>query len=337
MQQLDIVPAYFEGAVSFERTGSTLRPWRLPFSECRLFEEPFIGQAGKPAGVRVRMKTHASQVGLLLDEPVDELIEPYSLDLVRENEILQTMSLNADDRQVLFDAVEPGAAPLEIWLSHKNTARIKALLIGDDATVEPCPDKRQRWITYGSSISQCGAADSPALTWPAVAARAADVNLTCLGYGGNCHLDPMVARMIRDLPADMISLKLGINVQGGSTLSSRTFPAAVIGLVKIIREKHVNTPIAVISPIVSPPREKKENANLVGLTLPHFRAMARDCVTRLQAAGDPNIKYFNGLELFDEAWIADYLPDNLHPNSEGYGLMGRRFAETVMPWLLEHR
>ena len=33
-------------------------------------------------------------------------------------------------------------------------------------------------------------------------ARTHNLDLTCLGYGGQCHLDPIVASMIRDLPAD---------------------------------------------------------------------------------------------------------------------------------------
>ena len=65
----------------------------------------------------------------------------------------------------------------------------------------------------------------------------------------------MIARMIRDLPADFLSMKVGINIQGGNTLNERTFRAAIIGFVQIVREKHPDTPFAVISPIYSPPRE----------------------------------------------------------------------------------
>ena len=56
-----------------------------------------------------------------------------------------------------------------------------------------------------------------------VVARDQNFNLTCLGYGGQCHLDSMVARMIRDLPANFISMCLGINIQGASSLGPRAF------------------------------------------------------------------------------------------------------------------
>ena len=61
-----------------------------------------------------------------------------------------------------------------------------------------------------------GCAASPATTWPATCARVADLNLTSFGFGGQCHMDQAMARVIRDMEADCISLKLGINVRRAS-------------------------------------------------------------------------------------------------------------------------
>src|SRR5690606_22404431 len=158
---------------------------------------------------------------------------------------------------------------------------IHSLAVGSDATVAPPNDtSRPRWITYGSSITQCASADGPSATWPALVARSLGYDLTCLGLGGNCHRAPMGARLIRGPPADVITLCLGINVYGASSLGPRTFKAAVIGLIQLIRENHPTTPIGVISPIASPPRETKEN--LVGFTLEGMRVEVRDAVDRLQ-------------------------------------------------------
>jgi hypothetical protein len=233
---------------------------------------------------------------------------------------------------VRFEGLPAGDNTYAVWLSQSAPVLLRSIGVPDDAKLEPVTDRRPRWITYGSSISHCGAAHSPARTWPATAARMGDLALTCLGYGGQCHLDPMIARMIRDTPADMISLKVGINIQGGSSLSPRTFKPAVIGAVQIIREKHPDTPIAVISPIISPPRETTDNA--VGLSLSKMRAELEDAVARLvSVTGDCNLYYFNGLDLFGEDLVADYLPDLLHPNGDGYEIMGRRFAELILPTL----
>jgi len=177
----------------------------------------------------------------------------------------------------------------------------------------------------------CRTAASPARTWPAVAARLCNLSLTSLGFGGQCHLDPLVAMTLRDLSADLMTLKLGINVYGSSSLNARSYPAAVIGLVRIIRERHPYTPIGVITAIASPDRERTPNA--VGCTLEDYRSMTRDASHRLMAAGDEKLFLFEGTDLFG-AGDAHLLPDGLHPDAEGYELIGRRFARQVIPRLI---
>ena len=159
-------------------------------------------------------------------------------------------------------------------------------------------------------------------------ARRRQLNLTCLGYGGNCHLEPALACMIREMPADFISLKLGINVYGAASLSPRTFKPAVIGFVQILREKHPDIPIAVVSPIVSAPRETEPNA--VGLSLSLMREEVADAVRRMVDCGDANLHYFDGLRLFGEHLAADYQPDRCHPNGDGYEILGKNFLDSVL-------
>ena len=154
-----------------------------------------------------------------------------------------------------------------------------------------------------------------------------------MGFGGQCHLETMVARLIRDREMDLLTMKLSVNVMGQSSLSPRTFKAAVIGFTQIIREKHPTIPIGIISPIMSPPREATPNA--VGFTLELMREELADAVDRMkQGAGDKNIYYFNGLEMFGETLVDDYLPDGLHPNGDGYEIMGNNATASVLTQLL---
>jgi hypothetical protein len=57
--------------------------------------------------------------------------------------------------------------------------------------------------------------------------RARGWDLTCLGYGGQRHLDPLIACTIRDRYADLISMCVGINIYGQGSLNVRTFLPAV--------------------------------------------------------------------------------------------------------------
>ena len=119
--------------------------------------------------------------------------------------------------------------------------------------LEPArPHGRRRWVHHGSSISHCVGADRPTGTWPVVAARAAGVEVTNLSLAGNCLLDPFVARTIRDQPADLISLKVGINLVNTAAFRLRSFGPAVHGFLDTVREGHPDTPLLVVSPVSCP-------------------------------------------------------------------------------------
>ena len=330
MKSLEIQETYFQGQVSLEKGDGWMRAWRLPFEELRLFPSPgdaLAGRAGTGAGVRVRVRTKARQIGLrLLPAEGDRLF-----DLTIENELVQTVKLDANSEDVLFDDLPSGEKVAEIWLPQRDVAMIRRLLLENGTTVRAAADTRPIWTAYGSSITHCGSAHSPARTWPATAARLRNLNLRCMGFGGNCHLDPMVARVIRDRPADLISLKLGINVYGSGSLNPRTWRGAAIGLVKTIREKHPTAPIAVVSSIPSPPREDTPNG--VGYTLQAMRADLHDAVQRLIECGDGNIHWFEGPDLFTPDLVAEHLPDKLHPDGDGYEQLGKNFAAQVLDTL----
>ena len=128
--------------------------------------------------------------------------------------------------------------------------------IDDGASLSAAPaDTRRKWVHHGSSISHCMEAYSGSRTWPATAAHLADVNLINLGLAGQCHLDQFTARTIRDTPADLISLKCGINIVNGDTLRMRTFAPALHGFLDTVRDGHPDTPLLVVSPILCPAHE----------------------------------------------------------------------------------
>eukprot|EP01043_Picozoa_sp_COSAG02_P008644 COSAG02_NODE_281_length_25776_cov_37.797998_2_plen_331_part_00 len=152
--------------------------------------------------------------------------------------------------EVVFDGLATGAAvAYELWLPHAANVLVHTLEAAEPGTIQRTIDHRPRWLTHGSSITHCSEAHSPSRTWPATAASLADLHLTSLGFGGQCHLDQTVARMIRDTPADVISLKLGINLHNMTSATHRTFAAMALGFIQTIREGHPNTPILIISPI----------------------------------------------------------------------------------------
>ena len=152
---------------------------------------------------------------------------------------------------VRFSGLPAHEADVELWLPHGTATELHALRA--DAPITPAsPDPRRRWVHHGSSISQGGEADSPLGIWPVVAARKAGVRVHSLGFSGQSVADPFVARTMCDLPADLFSIEVGINIVNGDQMRRRTFGPAVHGFVDTLRERHPDTPILLITPVPCP-------------------------------------------------------------------------------------
>ena len=311
----------WQGAVSLQKTEDWVMPWRTPYPQHILFPDPLLERSAMPAGVRISFRSNTTRVsGNIARQKGSGM-----LDLSCDGEVVASLDLAGKDTFV-FENLPEGEKLIELWLPQFGRFQLRSLEIDDGATLDAFTDPKLQWVTYGSSITQCRTAASPTQTWPAIVARTHGLNLTCLGYGGQCHLDAMIARMIRDLPADYISMCLGINIQGASSLGPRAFRPAIIGAVQIVREKHPDIPIVLMSPICSPPREK--NPNTVGFHLKGMREEVQAATEALQTHGDQNVHYVDGLRVFGADYV-HLLPDDLHPDAEGYRVMGKNFVAEV--------
>lgn len=302
-------------------------PWRLPFADIDLYPDDFFRrEAIKASGVRLHIRTDAVKItvhGKYICPP-HKGCPRYLMDLCQNNKIIATCEYR--NGKVGFDKIARGEKELEIWFSPGFDFIFESLELNDGAVLLPVPkDKRTRWITYGSSITHAIRAISPAQTWPAIVARANNWNLLSLGYGGQCILDPMISRLIRDYPADVISLKLGANVYSAA-MNPRSFPAAVIGFISTIREKHPLTPLILCSPIYMEPWE--ETPGLTGLTIKMMRSQISEIVEIFKNRGDSNVHYIDGRMLLGPE-LAHLQPDKIHPDGEGNLRMAENFQKEL--------
>lgn len=241
---------------------------------------------------------------------------------------------------------------MEIWLPHTESVEIAALR--SDEVLYPCDDRLPVLLCHGSSISHGSNASHPTGTWPAVAASLCGLDLINLGFGGSALLDPFTARVIRDTPADLISLEIGINLVNTDVMRLRAFGPAVHGFLDTIREGHPDAPLFVISSVFCPIHENTpgpgtfDQAALAAgdlrfaatgdaaevaagkLTLTVVREhLAR--IVRERGADDPNLHHVDGLDLYGPADAHELpLPDGLHPDTATHRLMGERFAARAL-------
>ncbi len=327
-------PLTFAGVVSLEVNG-TVHPWRIPFDQRDLFDPGLVQRGACPAGVRLRLSSDAEVLTLRVVPPVEESSTPWVFDLLIDGQLHQRLHPPVDAGEIQFIDLPKGVHPLELYLpSQYVPVTIQSLEVDRDATVGPWPDERPRWVTYGSSITHCRHAHGPSETWPALVANRFELNLICLGYSGSCHVEPMVARMIRDLSVDYISLKLGANVVGGGSLSERTFRAAVIGMIKTIRDGHPEVPIGVVSPFFWPEHESIPNEK--GMTMPLAREVVEEAIRTLQKYGDRDLHYIDGLSILGND-DGEHVEDGIHVSGDGMHFVADRFIELVMPELTGNR
>jgi hypothetical protein len=365
---------FIHGAVDLEQTPAGLLPHRLPaWARAQCPDAQLMMAESQPSGVRLAFQTMATALELVVlpTKRAYDALPPrpdgvYDLFIdgqlahqgsVEGGRVLHidmatgSASLAEGEAQTLRFSGLPGEGKIvELWLPHDEVTELVALR--SDAALFPVADPgKRRWVHHGSSISQGSNTTHPSGTWPAVAAARAGLDLLNLGYSGNALLDPFAARTIRDLPADLISLKIGINLVNKDLMRLRAFGPAVHGFLDTIREGHPSTPLLVVSPIFCPIHEALPgpsvydmealaegrlsfkaggSADEVGqgkLTLGLIREQLREIVRQRTAGGDANIRYVDGLELYganDNLRLP--LPDQLHPDAASHRLIGERFA-----------
>lgn len=365
------------GAVEIERTEAGLLPHRLPAWARTQYPDPQLAMAeAQPSGVRLAFSTAATVLELVTLPTKrrygDMTPRPDGIyDVLVDGQLVQQASaaggkvmdidmlsgagqLRPGEPQTLrFAGLPPGDKTVEIWLPHDETTELVALHADAPFSALARGSKR-RWLHHGSSISQGSNATNPTGIWPAVAAQLAGVDLLNLGFGGSALLDPFTARTIRDLPADMISLKLGINIVNTDLMRLRAFGPAVHGFLDTIREGHPATPLLVISPTWCPIHETTPGPTMFdGKELKKgrllYRAMGNDAerrqgkltlgvireqlqkIVQQRALDDANLYYLDGRELYGPEDYARYpLSDELHPGAEAHRLIGERFCTLAL-------
>ncbi|WP_331768314.1 GDSL-type esterase/lipase family protein [Embleya sp. NBC_00896] len=366
-----VTAGLLRGALDLEPTEHGVLPHRLPARARKQIPDGQLAMAeAQPSGVRLVFRTRATTVELdvLPTKMVYEGAPPRPdgvYDLLVDGRLAGRATASGGNVLVVdmatgsavtrpgpvgtvrFTGLSADVKDVEIWLTYREITELVALRT--DAPVETVPDRgRKVWLHHGSSISHGSDAASPTTTWPALASSLGGVELVNLGFGGGALLDPFTARAMRDTPADLISVKVGINLVNTDLMRLRAFGPAVHGFLDTIREGHPTTPLLVVSPVLCPIHEDTPGPSApdfenLGAGRLLFRAsgdpsdrtrltlgVIREELSRIvaqRAAEDPNLHYLDGRELYGERDFAELpLPDGLHPDAATHLRIGEHFA-----------
>src|SRR4051812_24621865 len=155
-------------------------------------------RAATPAGVRASWRTSASSVTLEIRAALDIYSAIAPVDFLVNGELHQRCPIEVGEQRITVqlpiwptepsaaallgstDSVElppsaadllelpAGSVELEVWLPQGGAIGVREVSFDGEAV--PQPPTGPRWITYGSSITQCTGAYGPSETWPALVA-----------------------------------------------------------------------------------------------------------------------------------------------------------------------
>ena len=366
-------PELVRGALALQPGfGGGVLPRRLPeWTRAEVPDVVMDTTVSLTAGVRVELVTDSPVLELELSgtaiaapelayvAPAVELVvdgDVAGLERAVEAAVIRVESTAPGEMKVEFEPgsrstlrFDLGPAGVErrcqLWLPTGASVELHELRLGPGAHWSLFPPGRRRWVHYGSSISHCAEVDRPSAAWPIAVALRRDLDLVDLAFAGQCQLDPFVARTIRDLEADCISMKVGINFLNAASMTERTFAPALHGFLDIVREGHPGTPLLLVSPIFCPLVEDHPGPTIaapdgdriafravelppegtpLALTARRIREIVASMVASRRDDGDGILISLDGLALLSEADEGS-LHDRLHPDAAGYRLLRERF------------
>lgn len=357
--------AHVHGAVEIDDAEGRVKPLRLPVWTRTQCPEPVLELMSQmSAGVRIGFRTNATRLTIIAQltglQFVGKPRRAIVLDLVLNGQAYAQRVVNDGHTLCVDPATEPprvqfvpggishidfddlpaGEKSIEIWLPQSAICALECVTFDVNARVEVLAPRR-RWVHYGSSISHGMDASSPSCVFTAIAAAKAGFDLTSLGFAAQCMIDGFVARTIRDLNPDLITVKLGINVVAADAMLQRIFVPLVHAFIDTIRETLPLTRIGIISPVSCPMLEHEAGPLVLAadgyrpaefrrptadehLCLDRVRALLAALVAQRRKGGDQRLVYLDGRAIFGPADAAD-LDDGLHPNARAQLYMGDRF------------
>lgn len=284
------------------------------------------------AGMLARFRSDAKEVYVRYELLSDRLALPHmpatgvsGIDLYAEDVtghsrwVAANRPTAGEEKYKLVDGLSGLSYLFTTYLPLYNGVESLEIGVPKGSTFTPiAPRSIKPIVFYGTSILHGACASRPGMAFTNILGRRLKVPTINLGFSGNGRMEPEVASLLAELDARAFVIDCLPNL-GPDQVSQRAEP-----LVKILRDKHAQTPILLV--------EDRANTNA------HFRPdrfkhhqdnrkALRETYERLQNTGVPNIYYLSGEDLLGTD--GEGATDGSHPND--LGMM--RYADAYEPAL----
>lgn len=185
----------------------------------------------------------------------------------------------------------------DIFIGVEENSR---LISGDEYT------NKKTVVYYGSSITQGGCASRPGNCYSHILSRGFDNDFYNMGFSGNARGEEAIANYIADMNMDVFVYDYDYNAPNSEHLLKTH------GMMfKIIRDKHPDMPVIILSaPVCQPDSEFKERRNIIKATYDNA-----------VGTGDKNVYFIDGSKIYDIFGGDSCTVDRVHPNDLGFMCM----------------
>lgn len=309
---------------------------RLPRNPSEPFTPAVDSLADAPAGGQIRFRTDSPRIAVRvqLSGPANMPHMPSTgqcgVDCYVGEPLRQRYAATAryDHKQdvyelLLVDLKSPEMR--DITLNLPLYQGVQAVEVGLERQCELQPPRSYadggRVVVYGSSITQGGCASRPGMCYTNILSRRFDCEFINLGFSGNGHGHPEVARAMAAI--DDVALFV-LDYDANMANAERLAPNLPV-FIDILRQAHPSAQILVVSRIRFACEQYDPKEEKLRLTK---REVQRDVVERLRSGGDSRIVFLDGGTLLGENWD-ECTVDGIHPTDLGF----LRMADSLEPVL----
>ena len=204
---------------------------------------------------------------------------------------------------------------------------VEELLIALDADAKILPPTPLKFsapmVIYGTSITQGGCASRPGSAFTNILSRKLQGEFFNFGFSGNGVNDPETAQIV----AAVENPALIIIDSEANSISAELVRERVPCFLDILREKHPETPVLIITKVPYGPKFYQ---------IPILKEEFREIYQQRKAAGDKNIYFLDGTEFWDKEDYFENTVDGAHPTDLGFSLIAKKLAPVLEELLRQY-
>jgi hypothetical protein len=303
---------------------------RMPYETAKAISDGVAISSYEPAGAKVRFSTDSDIIairvesGWLTRRPHFTDIEAGGFDLYEdtdEGSFLHGAFIPPMGTTEGFESLIrlPDSRPRSFTILFPIHSCIKNLYVGlrpgsvigtGRSYINDIPV-----VCYGSSITQGTGTSRPGMAYSNILSRRLNINIHNLGFSGQAKGEPKMAEYIAGLEMSAFIYDYDENAPTAEHLQATHEP-----FFRIIREKHPDLPIIMLSRPSIPSRNARHNP---------FREVVMNTYRNAVAAGDKNVWFIDGTRYITENGGDDCILDGIHPNDHGYMIMANQIQKIL--------